>query len=187
MKVPWSLAGALVHNVVIALCVAPALHSGLTLRHRAEAAVTGFLLLDMFDLLAREKCSDYKLPGGSTFLAGQTKGNLQAVALSVVIVCLTKSSTYCPYKHTGRMSEMAIEHFFGQLRMQSPNSQLSTRQFWIFEGRYLKKIGEQMNKLKVPKLEADETFSEEQLLVRLNHILCLVHSCSFHHHFVGTN
>ena len=50
MEVPWSLKGATLHNITVALCISPALHHFLTLIERCEAAVCGFVLLDLWKL-----------------------------------------------------------------------------------------------------------------------------------------
>ena len=69
MEVPWSLKGATLHNITVALCISPALHHFLTLIERCEAAVCGFVLLDLWKLCADKKASDLGVPKGTTWMA----------------------------------------------------------------------------------------------------------------------
>ena len=87
LKVHWALRGSLLLNLVSACCIAPCLHGNMTLKNRCECALTGYVLLDLYALLAKDQCSQMSLPTGSTFLAAQTAWNLQGVALSMIVVC----------------------------------------------------------------------------------------------------
>ena len=63
-QVPWSLQGATIHNVVIAMCIAPSVHKEMSLMHRCEVSLTGFIALDLFRLLSDRKCAAWGLPKG---------------------------------------------------------------------------------------------------------------------------
>ena len=82
MNVHWSLRGFTIHTTVLALCLCGILHRDLDLADRCENCITGFLLLDIFKILARELCEARRLPTGSLFAAPQTCTILQACALS---------------------------------------------------------------------------------------------------------
>ena len=56
MNVHWSLRGFTIHTTVLALCLCGILHRDLDLADRCENCITGFLLLDIFKILARELC-----------------------------------------------------------------------------------------------------------------------------------
>lgn len=63
---------------------APAVHGGLSLRVRCENALTGFLLQDLWALVACDKELLWKIPRGRLQTAAQTRRNLQGIALTVV-------------------------------------------------------------------------------------------------------
>lgn len=52
MKIAWSLKGLVLHNMTVALCVAPILHQDLTMAQRCECAISGFCLVDLWKILA---------------------------------------------------------------------------------------------------------------------------------------
>lgn len=57
MKVMWSCKGFLLFNITVALCTAPLLHKDLTMAERCEAAVSGFLLMDLWQILSDQNLS----------------------------------------------------------------------------------------------------------------------------------
>lgn len=131
MNVTWALRGALVHSLVVAMNLAPILHNNLTISLRCELGLCGFLLLDICKMLADELCLEMRLPRGSCFLAPQTQANLQGVALSGILICITKDPEFSPWRFGhNRLTELPIEQHFSYLRQQSPNSQLTSRSFW---------------------------------------------------------
>jgi hypothetical protein len=95
MRVPWALQGAMCHNLVVALCIAPLLHADLSLAERCQVAVSGFCTLDIMQLLASSKASSMGMPVGACFMAKQTTANLQACALSAMIMTCTKPEDCC--------------------------------------------------------------------------------------------
>ncbi|CAK9098701.1 ZnF_CDGSH domain-containing protein [Durusdinium trenchii] len=149
MVVPWSLAGFCVHNVVVALCVAPALHKRMTLKERCSAALAGFLCLDLFQMCAHQTCVKMKLPKGSCFLAPQTVHNLQGTALATVVICATKDTGFEPWSFGHcRLSEISVEEYFGMLRSRSSNSQLSTRGYFYASALQAMRSNHALNKTK---------------------------------------
>ena len=91
----------------------------------------GFILLDVFHLLADRESARRGLPKGSLFLAPETTRNPQQVGLGILSVCLTKPVRGNPWKRGDhRLTEMGIEHHFGRLRSQSCTAQLTTRSYW---------------------------------------------------------
>ena len=142
LQVSWSLRGALLHNVVVAMNLAPALHKDLSLRQRCELAACGFVCCDLFRMLAALKCKELKPPKGSMFAAPQTIANIQAVALIVMAISCSKPESWTPWKRgNGRLSEISIEQFFGMVRSQSPNSQHTIRSYWQAAARCCLKTG----------------------------------------------
>ena len=131
MNVSWALRGALVQSLVVAMNIAPLMHTSLSLPLRCETGLCGFLLLDMAKMIADDLCSEMRLPRGSCFMAPQTQANLQGCALSGILLCISKPEEFSPWRHgRTRLTELPIEQHFSYLRQQSPNSQLSARAFW---------------------------------------------------------
>lgn len=138
MEVGWSLKGAVLHNVSVALCVSPSVHTDLNTMERCEAALCGFILQDhdLWKLVSDQTQQELQVATGSTWLAGQTMANLQGCALSTVALCVGKSSTWLPWRFgRGRLSEISIEEHFGHLRCQTSNAVLSTRSFFHADAR----------------------------------------------------
>ena len=117
--------------IKVGLCVASLLNKMLTTMERVETGLAGFLCVDIFRILAAHKCDKMRLPTGSTFMASQTCSNLQSCALASVVMCVTKHREFDPWRSGDcRLSELSIEQYFGHLRIQSSNSQLSTRAYF---------------------------------------------------------
>ena len=107
------------------------MHKSLNAAERCECAMTGYVTLDLFSLLAEAKCKSLGLPRGSLFLAPQTLLNLQLVCLSTIVVCASKQRVGDVWARGHcRMTELGIEEWFGRLRSQSSNAQLTSRGFW---------------------------------------------------------
>ena len=136
---------------------------------RCEASLTGFLLVDMFRLLAQIHCKNAGLATGSTFMAGQTCYNMQGVALCVAAICASKPKSFLPWSQGfGRLSEISIEEYFGMLRSQTQNSQLSTRQYFQASARYMLKQNDVLNKKR--KLPDSKLPREEKALTEEEHL-----------------
>lgn len=138
-KIPWALHGMTVHNCVVALCIAPCTHKDLRLAQRCEVALSGFLCIDLFRMAAESLCSARTLPRGSLFMAPQTCHNLQGVALSVIVVCLTKSPDFSPWtRGQSRLSEIgALERLLERLDANEHNKPVITVYICIYVCMYM--------------------------------------------------
>lgn len=109
---------------------APLVHNGMSLEQRCELSLCGFLLQDLWSVLASRREVKEGLKKGSCQLAGQTRNNLQAIALTTVAICLSKPDTWNPFQHNVGMSEVAIERMFGRFRSSSQSGELHVRSYW---------------------------------------------------------
>ena len=147
----------------MALSIAPLLCKSLTLEERCELAASGLTALDLFSMQAAARCKRMGLPTGSCFMAGQTTSNLQSCSLAAMLITLTKDETMSPWKHGEvRLTELSIEQYFGQLRSQSNNAQLSPRGYFQAASRVALKAFKDL-KGPIPK-PGDPPLSEEQQL-----------------------
>ena len=113
----------------------------MSLEHRCENAISGFVALDIFRLLSESLCSNLGMPKGTCSMAAQTCLNLQSCALTAAIICFTKNHDFEPwYNGFGRLTELPIEQFFSFCRRQSENSQLSARAYWQARARQCLKM-----------------------------------------------
>ena len=91
----------------------------------------GFVLLDLWKLVADRLATSRGVGKGSLFLANQTKNFLQTVALNLIVVTKTKEPLGNPWRNGHcRLGEIAIEEFFGHVRSQNSSAQHSARSFW---------------------------------------------------------
>ena len=167
MSVPWHLKGFCVHNAVVSMCIAPANHKPLSLSERCELSLAGFISLDLFKILADQLCSERGLPKGTLYFANQTLENLQSTALNTVLLACTKPSHWSPWQHGFcRVSELPIEQYFGHLRVQSQNAQLSSRSYWLASARTAFKTGRELNQKgkTVPVKKPEPCLTEKQPL-----------------------
>ena len=165
LKVPWRCKGAVLHNVVLAMTLAPCFHTSLRLKKRCELALTGFLCLDLFKILADDLCSGMQLPRGSCYMAPQTVQNLQSAALGVITICVSKDRSFNPWTYGfGRTTELSIEQTFGMLRVQSRNAQLSTRAFLQADARLAMKNSKVLNREKVRATPNEEPLTDTECL-----------------------
>ena len=109
---------------------APLLHAGLELQHRCELALSGFLLQDLWSLLATRREVRLGLKKGTCQLACQTRSNLQCVALTIASMCLKKGESWTPFEHCNSLSEISIERMFGRFRASSQSGELHCRAYW---------------------------------------------------------
>lgn len=113
------------------MATAPLIHKNLPLAARAEVALSGFLSVDLFRMLAEQKVTELQLPRGSLFMASQTCFNIQGVALSTVLIAISKTPDFQPWTYGhARLSELPVEEWFSYLRNQSNNSQLTRRGYF---------------------------------------------------------
>ena len=128
------ISGAPSHGAIISLSQslfgseAPLLHPGLDMHQRCELALTGFLLWDLWSLLASRREQKCGLKKGSCQIASQTRNNLQSIALTAAAMCLQKSSTWTPFQRS--MSKVAIEQYFGRIRATSQSGDVHCRSYW---------------------------------------------------------
>ena len=147
----------MIYNVIVALNLSSCFHTFLNLSQRCENALTGFIALDLFKMIAEDYCSNEGLPRGSCFVAPQTMANMQACALSVVTICVSKDPSFSPWTHGfGRMTELAIEQTFGHLRVQSRNAQLTTRGFMQADARLALRYSKTLNQQKAQAIQQGE-------------------------------
>lgn len=104
------------------------LHPGLDMHQRCELALTGFLLWDLWSLVASRREQKCGLKKGSCQLASQTRNNLQSIALTAAAMCLQKRPTWTPFQRS--MSEVAIEQYFGRIRASSQSGDVHCRSYW---------------------------------------------------------
>lgn len=156
--------------------MASLLNKMLTTMERVESGLAGFLCVDIFRILAAHKCEKMRLPTGSTFMASQTCSNLQSCALASVVLCLTKHREFDPWRSGDcRLSELSIEQYFGHLRIQSSNSQLSTRAYFHAAWKHALKVDKKLIKQQPHSgsdapLSASEPLSDEHCWNMLNPI-----------------
>lgn len=151
--------------------VAPLMTTSLSLLQRCELAISGFVSLDLFSMLAAQKCTRFGLPKGSCFMAQQTQQNLQSCSCAAAVVCITKPKDFEPWRSSvGRMSELAIEEYFGQLRSQSCNAQLSARGYFQAAAKHALQMSKRLNKEKaLPGI--NEPLTDEQQPASIYHFV----------------
>ena len=150
----------------VALNTAPLIHRDMKLTVRAETSLCGFIVCDLFRLLAVELQHAMSVPTGSTFLAPQTATNIQSVALATVVICLSKSEHFSPWTHGKcRLSELPVEHWFGALRKTSTNSQLTARMYWMAGAKESLKLNKLLNQRGLHAEKSEPALTQEQYLV----------------------
>ncbi len=148
------------------------MHRDMPLSVRAETALCGFLCIDIFKFLAAERCHKLRLPTGSLYMASQTAANIQACALSALIICLSKASEFNPWAAGhGRLTELPIEQYFGALRKTSPNAQLNCRQYFAASIKQSLKTGAKLQKAKAKCVNQPPLTVEEFLHQSTGNIL----------------
>ena len=90
MKVCWGSKGALLYSLTGALCAASSMHTRMTASERLECAVSGFCLLDLWQLLAAKKEADAGVRVGSMSFAHTPVTHLQNTCLSMIVALFTK-------------------------------------------------------------------------------------------------
>ena len=76
---------------------APLLHKSMSVRNRLQNGFCGYVLLDLFKLLADKECRRRCLPTGSLWLAPQTHRNMQFVVLGMLSALLSKDRVGNPF------------------------------------------------------------------------------------------
>ena len=89
-QVPWSTRGALLWSLSVGLIWAPVMHTDMTAELRLESAITGFVLFDLWQLMAARLEAEMDAKTGSMSMANETVENLQAVSLSMIVLLMTQ-------------------------------------------------------------------------------------------------
>lgn len=89
-QVPCSTRGALLWSLSVGLVWAPVMHTDMTSEVRLEAAITGFVLWDLWQLMAARLEAEMDAKAGSMSMSNETVENLQAVSLSVIVLLMTQ-------------------------------------------------------------------------------------------------
>lgn len=63
---------------------APLMHQGMSVTERVENSLCGYVLLDIFKLLAQKECRRRCLPTGSLWMSPQTHRNMQYVVMGLI-------------------------------------------------------------------------------------------------------
>ena len=107
------------------------LHKSMPLAIRTENAMCGFVVMDLWKLMADRLASKRGLQRGVLWMANQSMKNIQSIALSLITVALSKHpiGDFWSHGHV-RLGEVAIEEHFGRLRVQSSSANLTARSFW---------------------------------------------------------
>lgn len=85
-------------------------------------------------------------------MAGQTRRALQTVGWATICVAATKSAGWNPWTRPNALSEIHIEEFFGLLRSQFPDSEITFRGYFNASAR----IARATSKKSAKKAEAVE-------------------------------
>lgn len=176
----WSLKGALIHNVTMAMCLSPCINREWRLQERCETAAAGFVAVDVFRMLGKTRASELGVPTGSQYMAPQTCHNVQGAALTVLAIACSKPPSFCPWRFGfARLSEITIEQGFGFVRAQSQNSQVSARSFFQSDARLSIKAGQELNKKMKGSGSAKQepALTEEECLIS---IIINVYECDMH-------
>ena len=125
MKTNWALTGFLFVNLTEAMCLAAVMNPNLNLEQCLENALTGFVLLDLGELLSEQHSRDHGVSRDRYWIAKQTQRHLQELCACCAIQVTSVNGLYAPWSST----ELMLEQFFGQLRGQFANSQFRTRDY----------------------------------------------------------
>ena len=107
------------------------MHRTMSTSDRLENALCGYVLLDLFRLLANKECRLKGLPTGSCWLASQTHRNMQFVVQGFVQALLSKDAIGNPFQASHhRWTELPIELYFGRLRQRAQGAAFNSKQFW---------------------------------------------------------
>ena len=84
-------------NLSTSLCTSPTMHRTMSMVKRAECAMSGFVLLDLWKIVADKIAFQRGVAKGSLYMANQTRSALQSVAMSVILIALTKDELGDPF------------------------------------------------------------------------------------------
>lgn len=119
---------------------APALHGGLSLAQRCELALCGYIINDLWVIVAEDRSKATKIPRSKMVMAPQTRKNLQVSALAVVTICASKEEHWDCWREAHALSELKIEHRFGQLRAHFQGGEMTARGYWKAHARLMRQM-----------------------------------------------
>lgn len=141
----------------------------MTLLERTEAALCGFLLWDLWAIVANDREMHLRRPKNSMQMAWQTRQNLQGIALTQVLMAAKKEKQWTPWAQAGHaLSEIHIERQFGQYRGTSPSSELTCKSYWLANAKVAQRTAARNNsqqKHATPDVQEEDALTTEQLLV----------------------
>ena len=108
VQVPWCTRGALLWSLSVALSWAPYTHKSLTAIERCELAVSGYVVWDLWRLVAARLEAEQEQKVGSMGMAMETVQNLQAASLSMITFLLSRQET-CPWNLEQCQTKVRIE------------------------------------------------------------------------------
>lgn len=135
---------------------------------RAELGLSGFVALDIFQMLSQDTCRSMGLPAGAAFWAPQTVSNLCACSLGTIAMILSKDPRFNPWENgSARATEITVEEWFSQLRGQSNNAQLTCRSFWQAAARVACKNGRLLTEEKPHNCAIENPLTHEEFLLKI--------------------
>ena len=99
------------------------------------------MVLDLWHLVAGNQAESMKVPRHKLVMAAQTRMNLQGVAQGVVTICASKDAAWDPWIEPHGLSEVKIEHRFGQLRSQFAGGEMTARGYFSATARLMRQMG----------------------------------------------
>ena len=109
-------------------------------------AIAGYICLDLWHLVAEARAKTMHVPWHKIVMASQTRKNLQGCALAVITMAASKDASWDPWREPHGLSEVKIEHRFGQLRAQFAGGDMSARGYWKANARLLRQMGRTRDK-----------------------------------------
>lgn len=141
------------------------------MEERAESALTGYLLLDLWHLLASRKEQKQGTKKGTFCMAKQTKEALQNVAASIAVMTTSKPEGWNPWHRAQTLSEVHIERFFGRLRRFSESGDMTVRTYWSHSASVARsQLFRMKNSQQSQVVDNTPALSEEKLLVNACHL-----------------
>ena len=140
-------------------------HKTMATVDRVQNSMSDYLLMDLFRLIADQRCGKLSLPKSTFFLHPETMRNVQHVGLAVIAVSLTGCKSGNPFaRGHQRLTELAVEEHFGSLRTQSVSAQLTARSFWKAAAREMVRAMKSRKPCEPPS-DSLEPISKEDFLL----------------------
>lgn len=162
------------------VCKAPAVHDLLDLATRSELALTGFILQDLWAVVATDAEKNLGRPKGSMQIAARTRQNMQSVALATAVICKEKDSDWHPFGPGHPLSEIHLERMFGRYRCANTNPDLTVTDFWRVNAQIAFRTAAEKQQADSSKAKPVEEppLSDKQLLVVICFTLPFLHPFS---------